>query len=68
MVDLGGSENPLALDSTLSVEELSQGRETFVLVASLILFVAMVGAIVMTLSHEKGIKRQDLFSQVHDAT
>lgn len=39
------------------------GREVFIILASLILFVAMIGAIVLTLSHEKGIKRQDLFSQ-----
>lgn len=40
------------------------GVQGYVIIASLILFVAMVGAIVLTLSHEKGIKRQDIFSQV----
>jgi NADH-quinone oxidoreductase subunit J len=36
----------------------------YVIIASFILFVAMIGAIVLTLSHEKGIKRQDIFSQI----
>jgi len=34
-----------------------------VIYASLILFVAMIGAIVLTLSHSEGVKRQDLFSK-----
>jgi len=36
----------------------------FFLMASLILLVAMLGAIVLTLNHEDVIKRQDLFSQI----
>jgi len=30
---------------------------------SLVLLVAMIGAIVLTLSHSAGVKRQDLFSK-----
>jgi len=36
----------------------------YFIVSSLILLVSMVGAIVLCLYHEKGIKRQDLFAQV----
>jgi NADH-quinone oxidoreductase subunit J len=34
-----------------------------VIYASLVLFVAMIGAIVLTLSHSEGVKRQDLYSK-----
>lgn len=34
-----------------------------VLYGSLVLLVAMIGAIVLTLSHSEGVKRQDLFSK-----
>jgi NADH-quinone oxidoreductase subunit J len=33
--------------------------------AGLILFVAMIGAIVLTLRHKTGIKRQDIIAQIH---
>jgi len=36
----------------------------YFIVSSLVLLVAMVGAIVLTLSHEEYVKRQDLFSQI----
>lgn len=36
----------------------------YFLISSIILLVAMVGAIVLTLYHEKGVKRQDIFSQI----
>lgn len=36
----------------------------FFIVGSLILLVAMIGAIVLTISHEENIKRQDLFAQI----
>lgn len=36
----------------------------YFLVSSLVLLVSMIGAIVLTLHHEKGIKRQDIFSQI----
>lgn len=36
----------------------------YFLISSMVLLVSMVGAIVLTLHHEKGIKRQDIFSQV----
>ena len=37
---------------------------TFLLLGSLILLVAMLGAIVLTITNETGIKRQDLFAQI----
>jgi len=30
----------------------------------MILLVAMIGAIVLTISHEESVKRQDLFAQI----
>jgi hypothetical protein len=36
----------------------------YFLISSLILLVSMVGAIVLCLYHEAGVKRQDLFAQV----
>jgi hypothetical protein len=36
----------------------------YFLVSSLVLLVAMVAAIVLTLSHEEEVRRQDLFSQI----
>jgi len=36
----------------------------FFIIASFILLVAMIGAIVLTIYHEEGVRRQDLFSQV----
>lgn len=36
----------------------------FFIIASLILLVAMIGAIILTIYHEEGVRRQDLFSQV----
>ena len=36
----------------------------FFIVGSLILLVAMIGAIILTISHEENIKRQDLFAQI----
>lgn len=36
----------------------------YFLVSSLVLLVSMIGAIVLTLHHERGIKRQDIFSQI----
>ena len=40
--------------------------ETFYyfLIASVILLIAMIGAIILTLYHESGVKRQDIFTQV----
>lgn len=37
---------------------------TYFIVSSLVLLVAMVGAIVLTLSHEDDVRRQDLFCQI----
>lgn len=36
----------------------------YLIIASLILLVAMIGAIILTLGHEEGIKRQDIFTQI----
>ena len=35
------------------------------ILASLILLVAMIGAIILTLSHEEEVKRQDIFTQIN---
>ena len=35
------------------------------ILASIILLVAMVGAILLTLGHETDVKRQDIFSQIN---
>lgn len=43
----------------------------FFIIGSLILLVAMFGAILLTISHEEDIKRQDIFAQIsteHDKT
>lgn len=37
---------------------------TYFLIGSLVLLVSMIGAILLTLSHESSVKRQDLFAQV----
>jgi Tfp pilus assembly PilM family ATPase len=36
----------------------------YFIVSSIVLMVAMVAAIVLTLSHEEDVRRQDLFSQI----
>lgn len=36
----------------------------YFLISGMVLFVAMIGAIVLTLHHEQNIKRQDIFSQI----
>ncbi len=36
----------------------------YFIVSSLVLLVSMIGAIVLSLYHEKGVKRQDLFGQI----
>jgi hypothetical protein len=54
----------LALFAPNHPEAVGGGALGYVIIASFILFVAMIGAIVLTLSHEKGIKRQDIFSQI----
>lgn len=36
----------------------------FLITGSLILLVAMIGAIILTISHELNLKRQDLFAQI----
>lgn len=51
------------------IEELGEvlftpsGKWEWLIVGSLILLVSMIGAIVLTLKHEKGVKRQDLYEQ-----
>lgn len=40
----------------------------YFLISGLILLISMIGAIVLTLHHESGIKRQDIFAQVEAET
>ena len=51
-----------------NIEQMGQVLYTdyflYFLVSSLVLLVAIIGAIVLCLYHEEGIKRQDIFSQV----
>lgn len=51
-----------------NIEQMGQLLYTdyflYFLVSSLVLLVAMIGAIVLCLYHEEGIKRQDIFAQV----
>lgn len=51
-----------------NIEQMGQLLYTdyflYFLVSSLVLLVSMIGAIVLCLYHEEGIKRQDIFSQV----
>jgi NADH-quinone oxidoreductase subunit J len=54
--------------NTLNVEAIGNILYTdyflFFIIASFILLVAMIGAIILTIYHEEKIKRQDLFSQI----
>ena len=36
----------------------------FFILGSVLLLIAMIGAIVLTITHEEGVKRQDLFAQI----
>ena len=54
--------------NTLNIEAIGNILYTdyflFFIIASFILLVAMIGAIILTIYHEEKIKRQDLFSQI----
>jgi len=60
--------NNIKLVDYTNIETIGQMLYTegyiYFLVASIILFIAMIGAIVMTLYHEENVKRQDVFSQI----
>lgn len=60
--------NNTILSNLTNVEAIGQIIYTegyiYFLIASLVLLVAMIGAIVMTLYHEEEVKRQDIFSQI----
>ena len=44
--------------------EINTDYFLYFLVSALVLLVSMIGAIVLCLYHEEGVKRQDLFGQV----
>ncbi len=54
-------------ETTLTTNIVAIGQYIYnwpiIMYASLVLLVAMIGAIVLTLSHSEGVKRQDLFSK-----
>lgn len=78
LTSLGGSEvnmgflgtNVTLLNKTnyLNIESIGSILYTdyflFFIIASFILLVSMIGAIILTIYHEEKIKRQDLFSQI----
>jgi len=37
---------------------------TYFVIGAFILLVAMIGAIVLTITHEESVKRQDIFAQI----
>lgn len=43
---------------------LYQEYSVYIIIASVILLVAMLAGIILTLTHEESVKRQDLFSQI----
>jgi len=57
-----------ALSKKTNIESLGEVLYTeyyiYFIISSLVLLVAMVGAIILTLSHEEEVKRQDIFSQI----
>ncbi len=60
MPEPGDAENTVALG------RLIYTRYVFLFqIAGVILFVAMVGAIVLTLRHREGVKRQDILAQIY---
>jgi NADH-quinone oxidoreductase subunit J len=58
----------LSKSSPLNIESVGSILYTdyflFFIIASFILLVSMIGAIILTIYHEEKIKRQDLFSQI----
>jgi len=62
------STGPLGASSVTNAEAIGRVLYTdyiyFFQVAGLVLLVAMIGAIVLTLKHREGVKRQDIAAQV----
>jgi NADH-quinone oxidoreductase subunit J len=57
---------PEDVDNTTALGQLIYTRYVLMFqLAGLILFVAMIGAIVLTLRTKTGIKRQDILAQIH---
>jgi NADH:ubiquinone oxidoreductase subunit 6 (subunit J) len=56
------------INNLTNIETLGQFLYTegfiYFIISSIVLLVAMIGAIVMTLYHEQEVKRQDIFSQI----
>jgi NADH-quinone oxidoreductase subunit J len=52
------------LNATNMASVLYTDHFTSFIIASLVLLVAMVGAILLTVFHEKSVKRQDIFVQI----
>ncbi|MFN4009363.1 MAG: NADH-quinone oxidoreductase subunit J [Pannonibacter sp.] len=63
-----GSEPTPPIDQVSNIEAIGQVLYTkyifFFQAAGLVLLVAMIGAIVLTLRHKEGVKRQDIATQV----
>ena len=66
-VDITSNYNNNIVNLT-NIESIGQILYThgyiYFIVSSIVLLIAMVGAIVLTLYHEQGVKRQDIFSQI----
>lgn len=57
---------PGEVENTIAIGQLLYTKYVFLFqTAGLILFVAMVGAIVLTLRHRQDIKRQDILAQIY---
>jgi NADH-quinone oxidoreductase subunit J len=52
------------LNATNMASVLYTNHFTSFIIASLVLLVAMIGAILLTIFHEKSVKRQDIFVQI----
>ena len=67
-LELAGSADSISIVNPTNTETLGYVLYTdyflFFLIASFILLVSMIGAILLTIYHEEKIKRQDLFSQI----
>ncbi len=66
--NIGASTESLKIISNTNIESLGYILYTdyflFFIIASFILLVAMIGAIILTIYHEDKIRRQDIFSQI----
>jgi NADH-quinone oxidoreductase subunit J len=58
--------DPAQTENTIALGQLIYTKYVFLFqVAGLVLFVAMVGAIVLTLRHREHVKRQDILAQIY---